>query len=105
MIYYRRYCQKNRNKKGVAFEYQDYKTVTKLNTWDHEYTYMGHGFSAQAIYNKTFEKYHGKARSYYAHTWSNTNITSISVSSSGFSTSWSHSTNRWAIYNNSEQTF
>lgn len=91
--------------RGVAFEFQDYKTITKVNFLDHNYTYMGYGFSAQAIYNSKFAEYNGKARTYYAHTWKNTNINSIGVSTTGFSTSWSDSNYRWAVYNNSETVF
>lgn len=91
--------------RGIAFEFQDYKKVTKVNFATHNYTYMGYGFSAQAIYDSKFTYYDGKARTYYAHTWETTDITSIGISADGFSTSWSSSDYRWAVYNNSETIF
>lgn len=91
--------------RGVAFEYQDYKTTLSAIAGYPEFNYMGYGFAAQAIYDSKFAQYHGKARSYYAHTWKNTSIKSIGISTSGFNTSWSDAENRWAIYNNSEKIF
>ncbi len=93
--------------RGVIFEFQDYEYIvsaTMIN-FDYKYTYMGYGFSAQGIYNSKFAQYNGKAKSYYTHTWSNTSINSIGISTNGFNVSWTYNTNRWEVYSNSEKKF
>ncbi len=87
---------------GLVFQYQDevYYSNNLQETW-----YMGYGFAAQGIYSGDFSNYHGKARSYYAHTWEDCAINSIGISKDGFSASWSHSAYGWEIYNNSDVNF
>lgn len=89
--------------RGVVFEFQDYRTIIQESPTD--YTYMGYGFAAQAVYDSSFAQYHGKAKSYYAHTWEEASIDSIGISVDGFSISWTADVNRWFIYNNSDTTF
>lgn len=88
---------------GVAFQFQDQIYFSDDNIDD--VCYLGYGFSAQAIYNSSFAQYHGRARSYYAHTWSNCSINSIGISNSGISVTLSNSNYGWEIYNNSDTVF
>lgn len=88
--------------RGVVFEYQDYFTVMVLGVSGN---YMGYGYSATGVYNSTFSKYHGYARSFYAHTWSSTDINGIGLAEKSFSISWSKVNNRWDVYSNNEKAF
>lgn len=90
--------------KGVIFEYQDYVTFADVS-FDCWYKYMGYGFSSTAVYSSTFSKYHGRAGSYYVHTWGSTNITGISVSVDSISVSWTNEANGWTVRNNNDAVF
>ncbi|MEA3572469.1 hypothetical protein U9M73_21305 [Paenibacillus phoenicis] len=98
-------------KYGVAFEFQDKAIVTSVNyvTGYYTYKYLGQGFSAVVTYNSNFTNWNGKARTFYAHTWSSTNISSISLngSNSGFgaSVTFSSSSNNFKIYNDADTSF
>ena len=61
--------------RGVFFDYQDYIRVKDSYIVWANLTYMGYGFSALAVYTSSFANYHGRARTYYAHTWGSTNVT------------------------------
>ena len=88
--------------KGLVFQYQDQIYYSDDIS---DVCYMGYGFAAQGIYTSDFANYHGRARSYYAHTWNTCAINSIGISLDGFSASWSDSTYGWEIYNNSDKVF
>lgn len=91
--------------RGVFFDYQDYIRVKDSYIVWANLTYMGYGFSALAVYTSSFANYHGRARTYYAHTWGSTNVTGVGVTTSGFNVSFSHNTNRFVIYQTGETVF
>ena len=64
---------------GFGFRMQD-KTYVK--GWAN-YTYVGKHFSASTRYDSRFSNYHGVATTYYAHTWNQTSIQSLTVGANG----------------------
>ena len=66
---------------------------------------MGYGFSAIGVYDSSFANYHGRARTCYSHTWDNTNLTGVGISSSGFNISCSSTASRFTIYQSGETVF
>lgn len=56
--------------KGFGFRMQDYK--------EGDYTYVGYRWYGSCTYDSNFANFSGIATAYYAHTYSNTNISSIS---------------------------
>lgn len=64
--------------KGAAFEYQD-----KASYENGTYSYMGKHFCALVVYDSNFSSFHGYARTYYCHTWSQAEVTSIAFGASG----------------------
>lgn len=70
---------------GVAFDYQDKVTVTSVNflTGAYSYKYLGAGFAATITYDSKFVNWNGKARTFNAHTWNTTDISSIGFNGGG----------------------
>ncbi|CAM3126807.1 hypothetical protein PASE110613_17660 [Paenibacillus sediminis] len=99
-------------KNGVAFDFQDQmklKSISGITPKASDFTYLGEGFAATITYDSGFSNYHGKARSMYAHTWSNTSINSIGFSGGagnfGVTVSWANEGHSWLVFNNSDTSF
>jgi hypothetical protein len=97
-------------KLGVAFDYQDKVRVTYADPWTTEVEYEGTGFSATITYSASFADYNGKARTFYAHTWKSTNISSITFKGDtggtfGADIQFSTSENKFQAFNNSDTNF
>jgi len=100
-------------KYGVAFEFQDKVTVKSNNLpspiVEYELSYMGYGFSATITYDSNFENWNGKARTLYAHTWVNTEISSITFHGNsntfGADVNFSNQSNKFWIYNGADTNF
>ena len=71
--------------KGAFFEYQDKAVVTATSGLYSAYQYNSKYFSAMIVYEGSFGKFSGYARTQYVHTWSNSQIESVSFGASGSS--------------------
>ncbi len=95
--------------RGIAFQYQDVITVTRSYLVTYDFTYMGKGFSSVMRFGSDFVNWNGKARTFYAHTWSDTTINqiafSVGTSSANFNVSWSENNNHMDIYSNADTSF
>lgn len=96
--------------KGIAFEYQDYITVTKntgITTYD--FNYYGYGYSAIMRFDSSFRDWSGTARGFYTHTWSDTTINSIGfnvgAANFGLDISWSENKNKFLAFSNMDTQF
>ncbi len=85
------------HKDGVIFEYQDYQRCL-TSGFTYTSSYMGHGFSATAIYDSSFAKWNGQCRPMYTHTWDKGNISGITVGNSGISVSVNNKDYGWTSY-------
>ena len=95
---------------GVFHQFQDYAHLAELNGFNGTYVYYGKHMSIFAQYSSNFENYHGTARLEYVHTWDETTISSVGISSSisdplGFSVEFSSSNNYFHIASPSETYF
>lgn len=78
--------------RGVLFEYSD---QVYLSDTFAELSYLGYGFAAQGVYSGDFSEFHGRARSYYAHTGKDGVRDSIGFGPFGFSASWPSQASSW----------
>lgn len=93
---------------GVGFQFQDRVKVQSTTFSTYTLSYLGKGFSATVTYGPDFANFHGKAKTFYSHTWNSTYIQSVnlSVSSSpGFNVVLANGGNGFTIYNNSDTNF
>jgi hypothetical protein len=80
---------------GAVFALQDRIHVTNVRnfilffnmTWE----YNAFSFNTTARFNENFRNYRGNAVLFYAHTWSNVQLTGLSIGTSSVSASWSSS--------------
>ncbi len=81
---------------GAAYRYQDRTVGARCSGSDHNSCRIYVGANGTLVF--TFKRLTAgclQVFSQYAHTWSSTTISSISVSNSGFSVGFSSSSNRW----------
>lgn len=90
---------------GVIFEYQDYEKCLTSGLNGYTSSYVGHGFSAMAVYDSSFKNWNGQAKTIYTHTWSKGQIEGISVGNGGFTVSLSNANQGWTITSNSTVSF
>lgn len=82
---------------GVYFLFQDqaYYNSGWMN-------YFGDGFSCTVRYSSNFKNYHGNATTFYGHTWSSVDISSVTMGTNGnvpgATINFSNTTNRWPAY-------
>ena len=95
--------------RGIAFQYQDYITVTETSMTGYKFNYYGYGYVAVMTFDNSFLDWNGTARGYYAHTWSNTTIDSIGFNLSttyyGLNISWSENKNHFLAFSNMDTKF
>lgn len=96
--------------KGVAFEFQDQVQLLnlKLKITEADLSYLGHRFQVMIVYNDKFKDYSGNARTFYAHTWKEAYISSISFnlsSSPGVTINLSSQTQAFKIFSDRDTPF
>lgn len=77
--------------KGIYFLFQD---QAYYDSFLNPVKYYGEGFSALGRYTSKFSNYHGNCDGFYGHTWSNTGVSSVSLTNSGFSINFTTDQNR-----------
>ncbi len=87
---------------GGGYKVQDFIKFTKVDNYvfwyNSEYLYNAYNMTCVLRYNDNFKNYNGSAKLFYAHTWDNTSVTSVSVSKTGAGLGWSTDSNHWNAY-------
>jgi hypothetical protein len=77
---------------GAVYDIQDYQIVKTSNIFTgYSADYVGRNFGAMVTYNEKFANIDGNAVLFYAHTWDNSRVTSVSfgVGAQELSVGWS----------------
>ena len=86
-------------REGIAYQYQDYLVCTKRHSpFTYDWAYMGRSFDVVAEFDDSFEEFHGQVRGVYAHSWNDSSVTSVGLSTSGFSIGWSTTSHHFEMY-------
>jgi hypothetical protein len=93
---------------GAVYDIQDYQIVKKSNIFTgYSADYVGRNFGAMVTYNEKFANIDGNAMAFYAHTWDNSRVTSISFGAGvsgevSVGWSWEHEHHAWSVVSNSD---
>lgn len=99
---------------GIAFSYQDKVKLLSKNIFTGNYKvedtrYLGRGFACSITFDSNFVDYDGKARTFYVHTYNNTDISSISLSGGtnnfGVGIQYSNGSSKWKAFSGSDIDF
>jgi len=84
---------------GIMFNFQDEITDSTPGdaNWS-DWKYRGKHFSALARYSNNFSAYNGNVNFFYGHTWSSVSVSSVTLSNTGASISFTSGTEKWNIY-------
>lgn len=87
---------------GGAYKVQDFIKYTKVKNYvfwcDVSYRYNAYNMHCVIRYNRNFEDYSGNAKLFYSHTWDDSTISSIDLSTSGVGVGWSTQSDHWTQY-------
>lgn len=85
---------------GASFETDDYQVVSESSIFNYKVRYVGHNFMTSVTYSSEFANISGNALFFYAHTWEDVKLNSVSVGSDSVGFGWSGTSGRWNALSN-----